>query len=76
MKNLDKVEQLIDESLQYAKQSEDNICIGCAYRGYGEIYQAKGNGLLEKQSFQNAREAFKKANDKLAIQEINQLLKK
>ncbi len=61
------------ESLHDAKRSEDDICIGCAYRGCGEIYKAKGNGLLEKQSFQSAREAFNRANDNLAIKEIDML---
>lgn len=74
MKNLKKAEHLMGESLKFAKKSEDNVCIGCAYRGYGEIYQAKGNKLLAKQSFHYAKEIFKEANDNIAIQEIDKLL--
>ncbi|PRY81415.1 tetratricopeptide repeat protein [Alkalibacterium olivapovliticus] len=76
MKNLKKAEQLMEESLHYAKKSGDDICIGCAYRGFGEIYQAKGNDVLEKQSFQNAKKAFERASDNLAIKEIDMLLRK
>ena len=75
MNNLELAEKLMNKSLHFAIQSEDNVCLGCAYRGFGEIYRAKGEEVLAKQSFQHAREAFEKANDKIAVQEINQLLK-
>ena len=75
MENLELAKQLMNQALQLAIQSNDNVCLGCAYRGLGEIYCAKGEEILAKQYFQNAREAFEKANDKIAVQEINQLLK-
>ena len=75
MCNIVLAEKLLHQSLQLAIQSEDNVCLGCAYRGLGEIYRAKGEEILAKQSFQHSREAFEKASDKIAVQEINQLLK-
>lgn len=74
MENLELAEQLMAESLQFARQSEDDISLGCAYRGYGEIYQAKGDVLSAKESFQKAKEAFKRANDHIAVQEIDRWL--
>ena len=75
MCNIVLAEKLLHQSLQLAIQSEDNVCLGCAYRGLGKIYRTKGEEILAKQSFQHAREAFEKASDKIAVQEINQLLK-
>jgi tetratricopeptide (TPR) repeat protein len=65
----------MNQSLQFALEAVDDVCIGCAYRGFGEIYNAKGEILLEKQSFQKAIEAFDRANDDLEVQEIVTLLK-
>ena len=70
MKNITLAKELMEKSLHYAIQSENPICIGCAYRGLGEIYQAQGDELLAKQSFEQARKAFELANDKMAIQEL------
>ena len=75
MNNIVLAEQLMHRSLQLAIQLEDNVCLGCAYRGLGEIYRTKGEEVLARQSFQHAMEAFKKANDKIAVREIIQLLK-
>jgi tetratricopeptide (TPR) repeat protein len=30
-------EQLMNQSLQFALEAEDDVCIGCAFRGFGEI---------------------------------------
>jgi len=76
MGNIESAQQFMDQSLQCARRSEDAMSIGCAYRGFGEIYQAKGDSLSAKQSFHNAKEAFKRANDNIAIQEIDKLLSK
>ena len=75
MNNIVLAEQLLHQSLQLAIQSEDNVCLGCAYRGLGEVYRAKGEEVLAKKSFHQAMEAFEKVNDKIAVQEIIQLLK-
>jgi len=76
MGNIESAQQLMDESLQFARQSKDAISMGCAYRGFGEIYQTKGEALLAKQSFHKAKDAFKRANDHIAMQEIDKLLSK
>ena len=42
------VEKFMNQSLQFALEAEDDVCIGYAYRGFGEIYDAKGEILLAK----------------------------
>ena len=74
MGNINKAEQLMCESLQHAKESEDDICIGCSYRGYGEVFQNKNDEALAEKYFKNAIAAFKRAEDYIAIEEVNELL--
>lgn len=65
----------MNEALNLANESADDVCLGCAYRGLGEIYVAKNQGNLAKQSFLHAIEAFERANDLIAILEIKEFLK-
>lgn len=65
---------IMEKSLQNAIDSEEHICIGCAYRGLGEIYRASGEELRAKEYFEQAKEAFELANDMMAIKELQQLL--
>jgi tetratricopeptide (TPR) repeat protein len=74
MGNIINAEQLMCESLQHAKESEDDICIGCSYRGYGEVFQNKNDEVLAETCFKNAIAAFERAKDYIAIEEVNELL--
>lgn len=76
MKNeLEIAEHLMNEALKFAKKSVDDVCLGCAYRGLGEVYLAKDDNILAKQSFHHALAAFEKANDLMAVQEMKELIK-
>lgn len=74
-RKLDIAEQFMKKAVNFAKESADDVCLGCAYRGLGEIYLANNQETIAKQSFQHALEAFERANDLMAIQEIKELLK-
>jgi hypothetical protein len=39
--NLVLAEHLMNQSLLFALEAEDAVCIGCAYRGFGEINMLK-----------------------------------
>jgi hypothetical protein len=43
----------------FLKLSTRVVLSGCTYRERGEIYNAKGEMFLVKQSFQSVREVFK-----------------
>lgn len=62
----------MEKSLKYAKLSKDKICLGCSYRGLGEIYKAQGKNGNEY--FHLAITAFREANDQMAIKEIKTLM--
>ena len=71
---MELAEKFMKESLNFAKESADDVCLGCAYRGLGEFYVANNQETLAKESFQNSLEAFERANAVMAIQEIKELL--
>lgn len=55
------------ESLQHAKQTDDLIVLGCAYRGLGDIAKTAGNLDTAKEHFHLARQAFQEAKDTRAV---------
>lgn len=71
---MELAEKFMKESLNFAKESADDVCLGCAYRGLGEFYVANNQETLAKDSFQYALEAFERVKDVLAIQELKELL--
>ena len=73
-KKLELAEKFMKESLNFAKESADDVCLGCAYRGLGEFYIANNHETLAKEFFQYSLDAFERANDVMAIQEIKELL--
>lgn len=69
-------EDLMNQSLDYAKMSGDPIAIACAYRGLGEIYLKSDERNQARKFLQLAIRYFKKENDFQAIKEIEMLLGK
>lgn len=66
--------EIMKEALEYAKKSEDAMCIGCAYRGLGEIMRAQGKEEPAKEYFKQAIEAFKLTGDEIAVKEVEEML--
>lgn len=71
---LDKAEKIMNLSLQHAKKSEDAMCIGCAYRGLGEIMSMCGNTIQACNYFEQAIAAFELAGDSIAVDEVKAML--
>lgn len=69
-----EAEQDLKHSLKAACDSGDMECIGCAYRGLGELYAKTGIHDLSCEMYQKAIEAFAKADDLFAIKEVEHLL--
>ena len=67
---LDKAEKIMNLSLQHAKKSEDAMCIGCAYRGLGEIMGMCGNTIQVRNYFEQAIATFELAGDSIAVDEV------
>lgn len=72
--NLPEAENLMNKSLRYAEQSNDQIALGCSLRGLGEINKAKGEIEKAVTYFQESIVAFKEANDIMAVNEVNRML--
>lgn len=73
---LNEAEELMTRSLHYSKLSGDQICLGCSYRGLGEINMAKSENEKAKNYFLNSIEAFKEGNDQAAVNEVISLFNK
>ena len=71
---LDKAEEVMNLSLQHAKKSEDAMCIGCAYRGLGEIMDMCGKQTQARNYFEQAIAAFELTGDSIAVDEVKVML--
>lgn len=70
MGNVDSAEEIMNLSMKHAKLAEDNICIGCSYRGMGEILKTRGDTERAMHCFEIAIEAFSEAGDLVAVEEV------
>lgn len=73
--NINLAEEIMKLSLEHAIKAKDSICIGCAYRGMGEIVNVRGSAVLAMQWFNKAIEAFSDAGDLIAVEEVKALAK-
>ena len=76
MGSLDLAEQVMMSSLEHAKKAKDAMCIGCAYRGLGEIMNVSERTELARDYYAYAIKAFEDAGDEIAVTEVLELLKK
>ena len=53
-----------------AQQANDTMCLGCAYRGLGEIYAALDEHDRARTCFSLSRQAFEQASDQVAAEEV------
>jgi tetratricopeptide (TPR) repeat protein len=67
-------EEFMKKSLDHAKLSGDPICLGCSYRGLGEIYKAKVDVIAAVDYFNLAITSFRKGNDLEAVKEVEDLI--
>lgn len=72
----DKAEKSMLMSLDCAIKAKDHVCMGCAYRGMGEIMTAIGQAEKAFDYFENAIAAFTSAEDWIAVDEILAIIKK
>lgn len=68
-----KAQELMNRSLTYALASRDPMCLGCSYRGLGEILHKSGQISQADACFLNAISAFQSAGDPIAVQEVEKL---
>ena len=73
--SLNLAEQIMMSSLEHAQKAEDAMCIGCAYRGLGEIMKQSRRVVLARDYFESAIEAFEKAGDDIAVKEVEDMLR-
>ncbi|MDW0117167.1 tetratricopeptide repeat protein [Sporosarcina thermotolerans] len=74
--SLIEAEKLMNQSLQYSKQSNDPIALGCSLRGLGEIFNAKGEIERAKGYFEESIFTFKESDDIVAVEEVKSILDK
>jgi tetratricopeptide (TPR) repeat protein len=73
-KELVSAEEFMKKSLDHAKLSGDTICLGCSFRGLGEIYKAKSDIKSAVNNFNLAIIAFRNGNDLEAVKEVEDLI--
>ena len=61
-------------ALDHAITAGDEMCMGCAYRGMGEIMAAIGKSEVAVDYFKKAITAFANAGDQTAVEEIKAML--
>lgn len=64
----------MSKALKIAQQAKDEICIGCSYRGLGEVYAALGDFDKAKKNFSFSLKAFEQAGDRFAALEVKKLI--
>ena len=72
---LELAEYIMMQSLDHAQIADNTMCIGCACRGMGEIMDLCGKNALAQEYFEKAIEAFKIADDMIAVKEVEELRK-
>lgn len=71
---LAKAESIMRVSLDRAAAAKDDMCMGCSFRGLGEILKADGRTDEATACFGKAIAAFTKAGDRIAVDEIRKML--
>jgi hypothetical protein len=64
----------MSRALEMAQQAGDHMCIGCSYRGLGEVYLALDNLSRAKEEFLFSMKAFEQAGDQIAVLEVQELV--
>ena len=72
--NIAQAQEFMGKSLHYARLSNDDISLGCSFRGLGEIQKAKGNLKKALQYIELAKKSFEEANDFMAVKELQRVL--
>lgn len=72
----EEAEQDLRASLKAGCESGDMECIGCAYRGLGELYVKMSLCDFSHEMYQKAIEAFAQADDMLAVREVKERLER
>ena len=73
LKFLTQAEQAMSEALKMALQAGDTMCLGCSYRGLGEVYVALGDFNRAKENFSLSIRVFEQLGDKIAALEVQKL---
>lgn len=73
--DLEVSEHIMRLSLEHAKDADDAMCMGCAYRGLGEIMNLHGERDSANSFFEQAIEAFKLSGDMIAVKEVEDMRK-
>ncbi len=74
MGNLALAEKKMLLSLEHAEKCGDDMCVGCACRGMGEIMNAYGNKESAIKYFQKAVEVFSRTGDEMAVNEVKEMM--
>lgn len=73
-KNLSAAEEKMSLSIEHAQKVEDQMCLGCALRGMGEIKKAAGDLSAAQSCFEKAVAAFTEAGDLTAVREAEEMM--
>lgn len=74
MENHAQAEKIMLMSLDYAIKARDDMCMGCAYRGMGEIMKAVGKVKTAMDYFEKAIASFANTGDLIAVEEIKSIM--
>ena len=68
--NYAHAEKMMRMSLECGIRAADDMCIGCAYRGLGDIMRVVGQMESAKEYYAKAAKSFEKTGDMIAVQEL------
>lgn len=68
--NYAHAEKMMRMSLECGIRAADDMCIGCAYRGLGDIMRIVGQMASAKEYYAKAAKSFEKTGDLIAVQEL------
>lgn len=71
--DLSGAEKTMRAALAYGEQAGDDMCVGCACRGLGEIVQAGGRKDEALRWFERSIAAFQAAGDAIAADEVREM---
>lgn len=68
--DLERAHQWLKYSLEQARLTDDQVAVGCAYRGLGDYFKRRGEADLASHAWENAIIAFSLVNEKKAVEEV------
>ena len=75
LNELERAHQWLKYSLEQANLTDDQVAVGCAYRGLGDYFKRKGEAEQARQAWEKAIIAFSRVSEGKAVEDVHERLR-